>query len=65
MADDRRRRGWSEGRADEFAERTEASLREVRGEVRDLREKIDRRSDIALGVMTASLVGLIVSHFVG
>jgi hypothetical protein len=65
MADQMPQHAWSDGRVDEFAGRTDVGLREVRCELRDLREKIDRRSDIELGVMATGLVGLIVAHFIG
>jgi hypothetical protein len=56
---------WNDQRTDEFAERTEENFREIRGEIRDLREKIDRRSDLIAGAMISGFVGLIIAHFIG
>jgi hypothetical protein len=56
---------WNDQRTDEFADRTEENFREVHREIRDLRDKIDRRWDIASAAMIAGFVGLIISHFIG
>jgi hypothetical protein len=66
---------WSDERLHDFVVRTETGLVEVRTETRDLRNEIndrfaslearfERRFDIMLGAMI-SLVGLIISHFIG
>lgn len=65
MTPEATRPAWNDERTDELAERTEESFREVRGELRELRERIDRRSDIILGAMTTGFVGLIIAHFIG
>jgi hypothetical protein len=59
------RQAWNDQRTDEFVQRTEESFREIRAEIRNLRGKIDRRSDITLGAMLTGFVGLIVTHFIG
>jgi hypothetical protein len=59
---------WNDQRTDEFAERTDENFREVRQEIRDLRDKIDRRSDVAWTAATTSVVsvvGLIIAHLIG
>jgi hypothetical protein len=56
---------WNDQRTDEFAERTEENFRELHREIRDLRDKIDRRWDIASAAMITGFVGLIISHFIG
>jgi hypothetical protein len=56
---------WNDHRTDEFAERTEENFREVRREIRDLRDKIDRRSDVAWTAVITTFGGLIIAHFVG
>jgi hypothetical protein len=56
---------WNDQRTDEFAERTEENFREVRREIRDLRDKIDRRSDVAWTAVITTFVGLIIAHFIG
>jgi hypothetical protein len=65
MTPEATRPAWNDERTDELAERTEESLRDVRGELRELRDRIDRRSDIILGAMTTGFVGLIIAHFIG
>jgi hypothetical protein len=65
MTPEATRPAWNDERTDELAERTEESFRDVRGELRELRDRIDRRSDITLGAMTTGLVGLIIAHFIG
>jgi hypothetical protein len=56
---------WNDQRTDEFAERTAENFRELHREIRDLRDKIDRRWDIASAAMITGFVGLIISHFIG
>jgi hypothetical protein len=65
MTPEATRPAWNDERTDELAERTEESFRDVRGELRELRDRIDRRSDITLGAMTTGFVGLIIAHFIG
>jgi hypothetical protein len=65
MTPEATRPAWNDERTDELAERTEESFRDVRGELRELRDRIDRRSDIILGAMTTGFVGLIIAHFIG
>jgi hypothetical protein len=66
---------WSDERLHDFVDRTETSLVEVRTETRALRNEIndrftsleakfERRFDVMLGAMI-TLVGLIISHFIG
>jgi hypothetical protein len=65
MTPEATRPAWNDERTDELAERTKESFRDVRGELRELRDRIDRRSDIILGAMTTGFVGLIIAHFIG
>lgn len=65
MPHEARPRTWNDQRTDEFAERTEENFRELHREIRDLRDKIDRRWDIASAAMITGFVGLIISHFIG
>lgn len=56
---------WNDQRTNEFAERTEENFREVRSEIRDLRDKIDRRSDFLAGAIITGFIGLITAHLIG
>ena len=66
------REAWTDERLDDLKERMEAGFREVTGEIRDvkqevkdLRESIDRKFDRLTYTLIAALIGLLATHYLG
>ncbi len=70
------REAWTDERLDDLQKHMDAGFRgvkaeirstreELRGEIRDLREKMDAKFDRLTYTLIASLIGLLATHYLG